>query len=1403
MIGHARWLLGGSALCALAIALPGAAAAQSFQGVPSVVTGGAAISTAPGFTQVDVTAPETVINWLASDISPVGTFDFQPAGTSALFNNATNGPEFTVLNRVFPVDAASKATGSTISLNGTITSRNGGIPGSNVWFYSPTGIIVGPTARVTVGGFLLTTDDIQFVPNIAGGVFLPGSIYLPGNLVSFRGPNDPAGFVTVQAGAQVNAVGANGYVALVAPRVTQAGQVLAERSVAYIAAEELDLRINAGLFDIAIVTGTDDPNGVVHTGTTGGAASTGLADQQRISMVALPKNTALTMLLRGSIGYAPAAVAANEGSAVVLSAGYATDVPSAVPAVRLGSIDIGNSVFSNPLQGFASDTITVAPSKGNTDFRATTALYGLNAVRVTAAGGAQVFGTDLSLFAGLPGAGGTIDVLATTAGKISITNSLLANAGSNASPFGFAVSLDGTGGAIGITADGGDISVPALTATAAAAGRFDDVLGGTGTGGTVTLRVLNGGTLNAATLNLDANGTGGGSSLQGGRGVAGTVSASLADGAFSLGTVRLAAVGTGGAGGAAGGEGTGGTASFALADVTGPSGARTVSSLTLDASGTGGSGGGGTLALADAGAVKLTAGPLNPASALTFTGDLTLTSSGTRAAAGNGATIAVSGAPLTVGGNIAVTTSRDAAITAAQPLTAGGTVSIIARTLTETGMLASGGAMTIDAAGGISADRLSSGGTTLLQAVNGPLAVADLRSVGAVTALARSIDIGSSGALSFANLAASAGNATVTTAGNLSLAQGSASGALTLASTGGAVTGSGPLTAGGAASVSGATGVNLPSLASGGTTLLSSSGGSVSVASLTSADAVTAQGNAVTIASPGALTFADLLARAGNANVNTGGNLAVNQGSASGTLTLTSSGGSVTGTGPLTSGGAASISGATGIALASLSSGGTGTTLISSVGPVTVGALTSAGAVIARGNSVTIASPASLVFADLVARAGAANVTTAGALTLLQAAASGDLIARAGTALTVSGPVTGANVSLTGTGSLTVNANVTAANVLTLASGGLFSANAVLLGRSITATSADIALGAAARLGALGITNDLSLINGDAAADTRIGIGNSYGLTPTEVNQLYADRLISITAGPQPFIIDSFAFDLTHLGAAGTLRLLAPAAMNVTGTAQFVNAGAGQTVSLQGGALTVITDAGSLDVASAGGARGATLQLTGNSVTVASAAAIGAIAGLASLDAITARLDLPDVQRASLVQAGTIAVSATSAFYVQNSGPSLALAERQGFTANALSIVTGSAATRIAINGRIATAGGFATGLLAVPLVTINGAPAAAGGRFDPRSTINGCVIGSNCTNGTFGPATSLELVRPVPTASSGLVVGQLIELTPREPRGDLPLIDEPITGVGNDDLWQPTCTKDRREGRCRAPGKE
>jgi hypothetical protein len=544
--------------CAMATALavaPHAASAQAFQGTPSVVTGSATITTGTGSTVIGVGANQTVINWAPTDVSGTGTIDFLPAGTTATFDSGGLG-NYTVLNRILPASATGAPSARMVGLSGTVNalvpycpvscSFISHVPGGNVWFYTPTGFVIGPTATITVGGLILTTDDIQFTPNPPGAF---GSIYGPGGVIQFRGPTGSSGLIDVQAGAQLNGsdfVNGNSYVAMVAPRIQQGGTVSAERSVGYIAAEQADLTINAGLFNISILAGTTDSNGIVHTGTTTGSQSTGAADVKQISFVALPKTTALTMLLSGSVGYTPALSATNDGSSVVLSSGYDTPAPSSIPSAPTGDISIGNTVFNNPLHGFATGKITIQPSSGNTQFLGDASLLALDSIVLTVDTGAQITAPNMFLSAGRPGAGGNIAFVATGKSAIDVNGTLDLDATTEAQDFLSGSTGNGIGGNIILDAAGGTISAGYLSGEATGDGAYDTPLGGNGQGGTIGLVAGLGGTITAPTLILDADGLGGGSDTTGGNGIGGTIGISETGGALNFGAVSLSVEARGG-----------------------------------------------------------------------------------------------------------------------------------------------------------------------------------------------------------------------------------------------------------------------------------------------------------------------------------------------------------------------------------------------------------------------------------------------------------------------------------------------------------------------------------------------------------------------------------------------------------------------------------------------------------------------------------------------------------------------------------------------------------------------------------------------------------------------------------------------------------------------------------------
>ena len=231
---------------------------------------------------------------------------FLPNGNVATFQGTTDAGDYTVLNRVLPDGAYP------IELNGTVQSFiSGGATGGRIWFYSPSGILIGSNAIFDVGSLLLTTAD-------------PGEGWTAdGDNFSFASGAAAAGSkIVVANGAKINALKNDSYIALIAPRIEQGGDIEVNGSAAYIAAEQLKMTFSQGLFDVEVDVGTDDPNGIVHTGTTGGPANASNADTHRIYMAAVPKNQAMTMLLGGNIGFDAAGAGVDENGEIWLSSGW-------------------------------------------------------------------------------------------------------------------------------------------------------------------------------------------------------------------------------------------------------------------------------------------------------------------------------------------------------------------------------------------------------------------------------------------------------------------------------------------------------------------------------------------------------------------------------------------------------------------------------------------------------------------------------------------------------------------------------------------------------------------------------------------------------------------------------------------------------------------------------------------------------------------------------------------------------------------------------------------------------------------------------------------------------------------------------------------------------------------------
>ena len=296
-----------------------AASAQAFEATPVTAFGAVNYNRAtPGVETIRVESPTAIIDWTPRNTSQ-DPIVFLPAGNTATFENGPNNQNFAVLNRILatvPVRFDGRVISQLRDFSNNVTI------GGTVLFSSPGGIIVGANAVFDVGNLVLTTLSVA---HDANGNFFDAS----GGFQLGGGSNFPNSAIVTEAGARINAPMDGSYVALVAPRVVHGGSLLVNGSAAYVAAEEVEMRVNEGLFDIVVTTGSDNANPLIHTGTTGGPASTGGADHHRIYMVAVPKNQAITATLEGTIGFEAATDVTIENGTIILSAGF--DVPPLTP----------------------------------------------------------------------------------------------------------------------------------------------------------------------------------------------------------------------------------------------------------------------------------------------------------------------------------------------------------------------------------------------------------------------------------------------------------------------------------------------------------------------------------------------------------------------------------------------------------------------------------------------------------------------------------------------------------------------------------------------------------------------------------------------------------------------------------------------------------------------------------------------------------------------------------------------------------------------------------------------------------------------------------------------------------------------------------------------------------------
>lgn len=398
------------------------------------------------------------------------------------------------------------------------------------------------------------------------------------------------------------------------------------------------------------------------------------------------------------------------------------------------------------------------------------------------------------------------------------------------------------------------------------------------------------------------------------------------------------------------------------------------------------------------------------------------------------------------------------------------------------------------------------------------------------------------------------------------------------------------------------------------------------------------------------------------------------------------------------------------------------------------------------------------------------------------------------------------------------------ADLVSIDVGQTLSVQGTIRGLAIELASADISVGPAALIGDTNTTSLLLANNGI----TRTVIGGSgggtgYVLANAEFERLQAAQIsvfaprTGSTAGP------AGAADLTIqtldllgsqtgtssgrrpnlVGSDAGILFSTNGSIRIEGNVTLASAGQSDALTFSAGdRIDLVAPQGSILIADAQNALAGKLLLSADTVQVATTQATQDIATLTDLADINERLGTNEgaLKPEGYLQANALEFRVADALYIQNSGgPGTGSTARAGFTAGSggLTIDTGeSQSAKIVINGRQSAGSTFVGGADLIPLLLINGSPPPTNG-YDPGSTANGCVIDTNiCRFDLHMPEIPVQdVIDEVVDApdsdenQDGTAVVQtlnlpLIQLVDYSGLGFAPLIDEPVTGTGNDDLW-------------------
>ena len=491
------------------------------------------------------------------------------------------------------------------------------------------------------------------------------------------------------------------------------------------------------------------------------------------------------------------------------------------------------------------------------------------------------------------------------------------------------------------------------------------------------------------------------------------------------------------------------------------------------------------------------------------------------------------------------------------------------------------------------------------------------------------------------------------------------------------------------------------------------------------------------------------------------------------------------------------------------------------------------GLVSADGISVLLRSSTDLA-ANANATGGDIDISVGGDLDMQGATANGNITLASGGSTTVNAfagainilpsgtqgtqqvtTVNGGNISITAGTDVIINSDVSASGDLTIDAGNLLDIQAAASGATIETLSSDITIGTAGTLGRSDVTTDILIQTaGDIQLGGAGGASTGFELDNDEFSRVHSGgdltiRSLSGAAGPGNITVgdlDVLAAQGNgtpvdgNIGSAGGLFLQAEGNVTFLGAATITGATAGSLLAVDAGNQILIdVDSGNIRVEDANAALTGLIGLSAESVIAASASALADIPGLTveEIDTLLSQ-NGGTVRDDGYIQGADITFNVSGQVLIQNSGAGSDFDERRGLVADSVTVNSTNPDVGIVLNGII----DGQTGVDALSLVNV---PST----FDPSSTINGCLIVDPASCAAIPPVTSggpnddnplRDLIDDQVEDDSpleGSIVSMVVEFREDPEQQEDPLLDEPVTGAGNEDLWTDDASECAEEESC------